>query len=140
MIILRNNKDTENEFASISKQHKILLNIYKKVEKYLPKYEDEYRRPGLNLFTYHTSYDPDEDDFGKINLGFQREEFYEWDGKNWIELTKGKKIYNLKTDILKNLEKYKKEWEKIDYLDEEWRDEVVNYLGVLIDEIQKSNL
>lgn len=133
----RNQANLDKKVSNLSRQHKIILEICHRVSKFMPTWGDGDEYPSLSINTSN-----EEDcNFGNICLGYQNEPEYHWDGKFWIDITnKNRKIYNLKQDILKFLKSERKEYEKIDYLDEDKIKEVLNYLDKLINEISKSNL
>ena len=133
----RKQEDLNKKVSSISRQHKIILDIYNRVSKFIPTWGDGDEYPSLFINTY----DENRDDFGNICLGCQNEPEYHWNGKFWIDITdRNRKVYNLKQDILKFLKSERKRYEKIDYLDEEDIKEVLIYLDKLITEISKSSL
>ena len=132
-------KDKQDKFCAISRQHKILMDIERKVSKYHPSWGDGDEFPFLKLWWYY----PSEENFGNVSLGLQNQEEYRWNGKCWEEIYPSKtprKINNLKQELLKQINKYIKEWKEIDYLDSEDIEEVLIYLENLKNEIKKSSL
>ena len=132
---LSEERERDSKFSNLSRQHKILLDIEKKTNKFLPTWGDGDEYPQLILYK-------EDSDFphGSIALGVQNEEIYTWDGKSWTDYYKKKKIYNLKAELLKSLNEYLREWNNITYLDKNEVDEVINYLNILIKEIKQSAL
>ena len=130
-------KKLYEEISNISKQHKIILDIYHKVSKFTPMWGDGDEYPCLFINTYGDR----GSNFGNICLGCQNGPEYHWNGKFWVDVTdRGRKVYNLKQDILKFLKSERNQYEKIDYLDEDEIKEVLVYLDKLINEINKSSL
>ena len=136
----RKGQDITNKISSISRQHKIALDIEKESSKYLPTWGDGDEYPQF----YVVRREEDRyNSIGDIRLGYQTCENYHWNGKYWeeTELQRNpRRIINLKQDILKNLISYRKEYSEIDYLDKKKVDEVLNYLDNLIKIINKSSL
>ena len=132
----RKQKELDEKISNISRQHKIILDIYHKVYKFIPSWGDGDEYP--NLFI---NLNEEGSNFGNICLGHQNWPEYHWDGKFWIDITDGnRKIYNLKQDLLGFLKSERKRWEKVDYLDDSEIKEVLVYLDKLSNEISKSNL
>lgn len=133
----REEKEKRDKFCAISRQHKILMDIYNKVSKYHPTWGDGDEYPCLELY-----YDPDYH-FGEISIGdTQSEPEYKYDGKSWIYYNHPfpKTISNLKSELINRIDWYIKEWRSIDYLDAEDIEEVLVYLSKLKDEIKRSSL
>lgn len=133
-----NEKELENKFANLSRQHKVLLEIYKKTIKFLPTWGDGDEYPSLNL--NKTKYDIEDNTFGDISLGVQNEEVFIWKDSYWVEEYSGKRIHNLKSELIKDLNSYINEWKHITYLDDDEVNEVLNYLENLLKEIKRSAL
>lgn len=120
-------------FCNLSKQHRILFDINKKIEKYHPSWGDGDEYPCLHL-------DLEE---GNFDLGFQHGPWYSWKEKYWEKDSEDfgiQKIYNLKQSILKDIDTEIKDWKTIDYLENSDVEEVLDYLKVLKSEIQRSRL
>lgn len=132
----RKQKDLDEKISSISRQHKIILDICNKVSKFTPSWGDGDEYPSLYIN------DNEEGGyFGNICLGWQDYPEYHWDGKSWIDISdRNRKVYNLKQDILGFLKSERKQWEKVDYVGDNEVKEVLVYLDKLITEISKSNL
>ena len=126
-------EDRLNSIASISKQHKALIDIQKKIGKTYPTGFDGDEYPSLSV---------SED--GRVSLGGQ-ESFGEfvWDGKGWETTCTPwpKKVPNLKTEIIKRLESARKEYQTNPYgWDESSLNEVLRHIDTQINEIKRSNL
>ena len=129
-------KEIEDKFASISRQHKILLDIDKKTKKFFPSWGDGDEYPSLTL---NMNYN-----IGNISLGMNESwEEYKWNGKNWEEVNTPfhKIIPNIKSELIRRLEYYKKEYQANPYgFDKDELNEVLLYIDIQIKEIKKSSL
>lgn len=120
-------------FCNLSKQHQILFDITRKLEKYCPSWGDGDEYPCLHL-------DLEE---GNFDLGFQHGPWYSWKEKYWEKDSEDfgiQKIYNLKQSILKDIDIEIKDWKTMNYLEDSDIEEVLNYLKVLKSEIQRSGI
>ena len=129
-------KEILDKLFAISKYHKTLYDIEQESYKYYPNWGDGDEYP--TFFIYMGG-----EYFGNVSLGCQDEPEYHWNGNYWEDVTipsRPKRINNLKQELLKNLKAYRKEYAKIDYLDEEEIDSVLNYLDHLISIISRSSL
>lgn len=132
----RKQKELDEKISGISRQHKIILDIYHKVYKFIPSWGDGDEYP-----CFFINDNEEGGYFGNVCLGCQGQPEYHWDGKSWIDISdRNRKVYNLKRDILEFLESERKQWEKVDYLDDSDIKEVLVYLDKLSNEISKSNL
>lgn len=129
-------RELEEKISSISRQHKIALEIEKESEKYYPTWGDGDEYPVFYVSRTPSMYLK----VGDICLG---EISYCWNGQYWAETGLHKyprRVNNLKLALLNKLKTYKKEYQKIDYLDSEQIDEVIIYLEHLIQIISRSSL
>lgn len=136
---------TRERLKEINPKLLVALDIQEKTRKFLPSWGDGDEYPDFHVTT-NTRY---EEDFGLICLGWQGEENYKWNKEKncWEEInttrytSKGpRRVMNLKQDILKQLEGYRKEYSEINYLEDEETEDVLRYLDKLIEEVKRSTL
>ena len=128
------------KFANLSRQHKILLEISSNTSQFFPEWGDGDEYPTLSL--NDTKYDIENNTFGNISFGYQSqsERVFIWKGSYWVDESSDKRINNLKSELIKDLNSYINEWKHITYLDEDEINEVLNYLENLLKEIKRSSL
>lgn len=126
-------EDHPNTIALIPKQYKTLIDIQKKIGKTYPAGFDGDEYPSLSI---------SED--GKVSLGNNESwEEYKWNGKNWEEVNTPfhKTIPNIKSELIKKLEYYKKEYQSNPYgWNEDSLNGVIRHIDTQINEIKRSNL
>lgn len=126
------------DIKKISPQHRILMEIFDKVEKSRPTWE--FLEEVGPQFSFIDSIDIEDEEI-ELKLDNQSGNIYRWTGKYWEEINNSRpprKIQNLKQELLKELSEYRKEWDKED--EDTGRSIVLNYIDHLEQEIKKSRL
>ena len=127
------------DIKKISPQHRILIEIFDKVEKSRPTWE--FLEEVGPQFSFIEDIGDEEDEEIELKLDNQSGNVYRWTGKYWEEINNShppRKIQNLKQELLKELSEYRKEWDKED--EDTGRSIVLNYIDHLEQEIKKSRL
>lgn len=128
----------KTDIKKISPQHKILMEIFDKVEKFRPTWE--FLEEVGPQFSFIDGIDIEDEEI-ELKLDNQSGNVYRWTGKYWEEINNSRpprKIQDLKQELLKELSEYRKEWDKED--EDAGRSIVLNYIDHLEQEIKKSRL